>query len=152
LSAADQDVVLDLGFTIATPQAQLLNASSFPDQVQGRIEVDDGSPLPVGALSRFQVVLWGSGGFFRTQPFTNTQGIFTLPAVPGEYVAKVALGMRTYYLKSATYGNIDLTKGPFHPEEEGCRYADADRFDENAASRCTSRGESERTDHRLEGG
>ena len=111
--AADQDVVLDLGFTIATPQAQLLNASSFPDQVQGRIEVDDGSPLPVGALSRFQVVLWGSGGFFRTQPFTNTQGIFTLPAVPGEYVAKVALGMRTYYLKSATYGNIDLTKGPF---------------------------------------
>src|SRR5262249_37629253 len=86
------------------------NSSGFPDQLQGTIEVDDGSPLPVGTLRLIRVSLGGDGAV--TQPFTNTQGIFMLPAVPGEYVVKVALGLRSYYVKSITYGNIDLTKTP----------------------------------------
>ena len=64
-----------------------------PVQLQGRVLLDDDSGLPVGTLRRFQVVLTSASTSEATQPFTNTQGIFNFPAIPGEYGVKVALGL-----------------------------------------------------------
>jgi hypothetical protein len=74
--------------------------------------------LPVGALQNFQVILSSSGERFRTQPFTNAQGLFLLPAVPGEYTVTVAPLRLGYYLKSMTYGDVDLTRNPLTLETD----------------------------------
>jgi hypothetical protein len=82
--------------------------------------VDDGSPLPVGTLRQFQVMLRSANGSLSTQPFTNTQGIFFVPIIPGEYIVKLAPQLRLgYYVKSMTYGNTDLTKDPLTVKSGG---------------------------------
>src|SRR4029453_7868949 len=87
---ADEDSVsLDLDFrTLAgNPRpVQDRNIVTVPDDLMGRIVLDDGSPLPVGTLRQFRVILSSDKASFSTQPFTNTQGIFRFITVPGEYV------------------------------------------------------------------
>jgi hypothetical protein len=84
-----------------------------PAVLAGRLTFDDGSPLEVGTLEQFQLVLTSGTARFVTQPFTNTQGIFTFHrALPGDYTVTTAPLWLGYYLKSITYGNIDLTQAP----------------------------------------
>jgi len=114
---AEQDRVdLDLEFTtIPINESWLLSRSR--DELWGRIEFDDGSELPVGALSSFQVILSSPGARFTTQPFTNTQGLFTLPAAAGTFTVRIAPLWLGYYLKSMTAGNVDLMQNPLVVKE-----------------------------------
>jgi hypothetical protein len=118
--AEQGDIDFDLDFKFA-PRIGDVQArdSGNRNQLWGTVEFDDGSSLPVGALRYFQVILLSGGVRFRTQPFTNTQGLFLVPAVPGEYTVRVAPLRLGYYLKSITYGNIDLTRNPLTLKANG---------------------------------
>jgi len=87
---------------------------TIPPQVWGRVEFDDGSPLPVGTLSAVQLILSSAGVHWITRPFTNQQGLFFFqPIVPGEYSVSLApLPLGYGYVKSMTFGNVDLTRNP----------------------------------------
>lgn len=80
-------------------------------EVWGNIGIDDGSPLPVGMLQQFQLILSSSSAHWIAKPFTNTQGIlvFQPDVKPGEYATTLAPPPLGYYLKSMTFGNVDLT-------------------------------------------
>src|SRR5688572_5213959 len=106
------DLDLDFRFLRTPDVVQFRGTLLRRNELWGRVEFDDGSALPVGALPQFQVILSSGDARFRTQPFTNTQGLFMFPAVPGEYTVRVAPLRIGYYLKSITYGNIDLTRNP----------------------------------------
>jgi hypothetical protein len=90
-----------------------MSFANLPPQLWGRVEFDDGSPLPVGTLQQILLVVSSESAHWTTRPFTNQQGIFFFQSlVPGDYVFTLApLPLGYGYLKSATFGNVDLTTG-----------------------------------------
>jgi hypothetical protein len=106
VSVAAGQTVTNLDFTLAA-------VSGRPRDVWGRVGFDDGSSLEVGTLRQFAFILTSGTVHHTAQPFTVQQGIFAFQSVdPGEYVASVAPLRLGYYLKSMTYGSVDLTQNP----------------------------------------
>lgn len=106
--AAGQAITnLDFAIAIAFP--------SLPPQLWGKVQFDDGSPLQVGTLQGIVLILSSDTAHWTTQPFTNGQGTFFFQSVrPGNYffaLAPLPFGYG-YYLKSVTFGNMDLSKSP----------------------------------------
>jgi hypothetical protein len=84
----------------------------------GQVVVDDGSPLPVVApgsdATGIQVrIARRDGGIGVTFAVRQSVGAFEFPAtMPGEYDVSVLQLPAGYYVKSMTFGDVDLTKGP----------------------------------------
>jgi hypothetical protein len=113
LTIAAGQAITNVDFAYAFPNP--------PPQLSGRVELDDGSPLPVGTLQGFRLILSSkSARWAVTQPFTNSQGLFFFQSVvvPAEYSFTVAPLPLGYYLKSATFGNVDLTSAPLTLTED----------------------------------
>jgi protocatechuate 3,4-dioxygenase beta subunit len=108
-----QVVTIAAGQTIASLDFAMAFANA-PPQLWGRVEFDDGSPLPVGTLNQILLILSSDSAHWTTKPFTNQQGLFFFQSfVPGEYSLTLApLPLGYGYLKSMTFGNVDLVKGP----------------------------------------
>jgi hypothetical protein len=108
--AAGQAITnLDIAFTFL----------NVPPELRGRVEFDDGTPLPVGTLQGIRLILSSDRLHWTTQPFTNQQGFFFFQSVvPGEYFFTLApLPLGYGYPKSLTFGNVDLTRAPVRVTE-----------------------------------
>ena len=86
-------------------------------EVKGRLTVEDGSdpprlarsaPIPIQAMS--QSTNPGSAGLSATQNIAN-DGSFELHLISGSYRITASALPRGYFVKSITYGSIDLTLG-----------------------------------------
>jgi hypothetical protein len=107
VTIAAEQAIVNLDFTIVFP--------SPPPQLWGKVEFDDGSPLPVGTLKGIQLILSSASAHWTTRPFTNQQGVFFFQSVvPGEHTVTFAPLPLSFgfYLKSMTFGNVDLTRAP----------------------------------------
>jgi len=108
----------DLNFTIASVSAiRPVDLASpppgaLPGQVKGWVSMDDGSPLPGRPIRNLRM---GIDGNVTIVPISVTTG-FTLSGLQsGPHVVTVAqfpISQFGYYLKSMTFGNVDLTKNP----------------------------------------
>jgi hypothetical protein len=103
------------GATIANLDITLAATTSSNRQrdLWGRMAFEDGSELQVGTLRQFAFILTSDKVQHIAQPFTVQQGLFAFQSIdPGEYVVSVAPLRLGYYLKSMTFGNVDLTRNP----------------------------------------
>jgi len=99
--------ITNLDITLASPVTSRLR------DLWGRVGFDDGSELEVGTLRQFAFILSAGKVQHVAQPFTVQQGLFAFQSVePGEYAVSVAPLRLGYYLKSMTFGSVDLTRNP----------------------------------------
>ena len=82
----------------------------------GRVVMDDGSPLSElesKPNTRIKVLSAAKSGLSQLMTVLSKDGRFTFSnARPGEYIIAVSQLPFGYYIKSATFGDVDLTKGP----------------------------------------
>jgi hypothetical protein len=102
LTIAAGQAITNLDFAFAFPSA--------PPELRGRVEVDDGSALP----GRVWLILTSDSAYWISQPSGGSmnQQVFFQSVMPGKYFLRAAPLPLDLYLKSMTFGSVDLTTAP----------------------------------------
>jgi hypothetical protein len=107
LSVEPGQNLVGIDFKLARPTSIAL--------MEGRVMVDDGTPLPTLRNLPFigiQAAAWNTSGVTATASVV-ADGTFTLSfGLPGRYTISPARLPLGYYLKSITYGSVDVTRSP----------------------------------------
>jgi hypothetical protein len=107
--------VINLDFTIVTVSTVVNVTDVVPRPVlTGRISVDDGSPLPAWPVQLMpSIEVRGRAGNVTSIKVNQLAKASFSPILPAVIsISRLPLG---YYLKSMTFGTVDLTKGPLNP-------------------------------------
>ena len=83
---------------------------SKPNELWGTVGLDDGTPLPADLPRKTQFILSSARQHWVTGPFTRQQGVFFFKSMDLEEFDFSVAPPLGYYVKSATYGNVDLTR------------------------------------------
>jgi hypothetical protein len=112
---AGQDLI-NLDFAIVTVSNTVVNVVAEPGRppITGRISVDDGSPLPAWPVQLMpSIEVRGRAGIVTSLKVNQLARASFAPYLPADFsITRLPLG---YYLKSMTFGTVDLTKGPLNP-------------------------------------
>jgi hypothetical protein len=112
--------VINLDFTIVTVGTVINVTDVVPrPALTGRISVDDGSPLPAWPAQVMpSIEVRGRAGNVTSVKVNQlAKAVSFSPILPAVIsISRLPLG---YYLKSMTYGTVDLTKGPLNNSTGG---------------------------------